>query len=82
MHPHEYKRVISYRKLAEALRQARLRAGFSQTEAGLLVGRGRQWVSKIETLEVKLDLIQLILLCKAYNLKAHDLVRRMEEGVP
>ena len=73
---------VAYRKLVEALRRARLRAGFSQAKAGLRVGRGRQWVSKIETLEVKLDLIQLILICKAYNLKAHDLVRRMEEGVP
>ena len=71
-----------YRGLVNELRQARLRAGLTQAEAGQLLGRSRQWLHKAETSELRLDIFQLAQLCHIYGLKAHNLVRRLEEGVP
>ena len=71
-----------YRELLTELRSAREMAGTTQAEAGRLIGHSRQWVSKIELSEIRLDVLQLAQLCQLYGLKAHELVRRMEEGVP
>ncbi len=69
----------AYHLLVSELRQARAQAGLIQAAVGLLIGRGRNWVHKIETCEVRLDVLQFVRLCRVYGLKAHDLVRRLEE---
>jgi hypothetical protein len=33
----------------------------------------------METFEIRMDIVQLIQFCHLYGLKAHDLVRRLEE---
>jgi len=49
--------------------------------AGRRMGHHRNWIHKVETYELRLDVLQFVNLCRAYGLKAHDLVRRME-GAP
>lgn len=68
-----------YRRLVGELRLARIGSGLTQAEAGILIGHSRQWLSKVETCEIRLDVLQLVRLCHAYSLLAHELVRRLEE---
>lgn len=68
-----------YRMMVSTLRSARMRAGLTQADAGQKIGHSRQWVSKAEICEIRLDVMQVIAFCRAYGLKAHSLVRRMEE---
>lgn len=69
----------AYRSLIFELRQARQRRGLTQAAAGQLLGRSRQWVHKIETCEIRLDVAQVIQVCRSYGIKAYQLVRRLEE---
>ena len=71
-----------YRKLVKELRQARRRAGLTQSAAGQRIGCSRQSVHKHETCEVRIDVAQLVRICRVYGLHAHHLVRRMEEETP
>jgi DNA-binding XRE family transcriptional regulator len=71
-----------YRRLIGELRLARTGSGLTQADAGILIGHSRQWLSKVETCEIRLDVLQFVRLCHAYSLKAHDLVRGLEEGAP
>lgn len=71
--------VPAYRALMSELRQARQRVGLTQAAAGRKVGRNRQFIIKIETCEVRTDVVQLCKLAKIYGLKAHELVHRIEE---
>jgi transcriptional regulator with XRE-family HTH domain len=70
----------AYRRLVAELRRAREREGLTQTEVGRLVGRGRNWVHKVETCEIRLDVLQFVRLCRACGLKAYELVRGLEEA--
>ena len=69
----------AYRNLVGKLRQARRRAGLTQAEAGDKLGRSRQWINTTEAGQLRLDVLQVVRLCRVYGLKAHELVRRMEE---
>ena len=68
-----------YRRLVGELRHARVGSGLTQAEARRLIGHSRQWISKIESSEIRLDVLQLVQLCQLYGLKAHDLVRGLGE---
>lgn len=81
--PHNVMKTIhepAYHRLVAELRQARAQAGLTQAAVGQLIGQGRNWVHKIETCEVRLDVLQFVRLCRVYDLKAHDLVRRLSEA--
>jgi DNA-binding XRE family transcriptional regulator len=66
-----------YRKLVAELRQARRRAGLTQEAAGRVVGRSRQWVHKAESCEIRLDVVQTSLFCRAYGISLQKLVREL-----
>ena len=70
----------AYRGLVAELRRARERKGLTQAEVGRLVGHGRNWISKVETCEIRLDVLQLLRFCRICGLLAHEIVRRMEEA--
>lgn len=69
----------AYHRLVAGLRQARAQTGLTQVDVGRRVGHGHNWVHKVETCEVRLDVLQFVRLCRVYGLKAHDLVRRLGE---
>ncbi len=69
----------AYRRLVQDLVAARKRRHLSQTDVARSLRAGRQWVSKIENCEVRLDVLSLIRFCRIYRVSASDVIRRMEE---
>lgn len=55
----------SYRAIVARLRKARLERGLTQAKLAASVGRSNTWLSKVESCEVRLDLLQLSQLCEA-----------------
>lgn len=74
----------AYRRMVEELRQARRRAGISQSDLARRIGSGRsrQFVHLYESGQSRLDVVQICRVCRLLGLKAHVLVRRMEEELP
>lgn len=72
----------AYKKLVADLKKGRKKSCLTQADTARLLGFSRQWVHKVESCAIRLDVFQLARLCHIFGLKAHDLVRRMEEGVP
>ena len=64
--------TAAYRRLLSALKLARRRAGLTQLQAARRLGRYQSFVSKVETGERRLDVVELSLICKAYR---QDLIR-------
>jgi transcriptional regulator with XRE-family HTH domain len=56
-----------YRKLLQALRESRLKAGLTQDEVAGRLGTYASFISKIESGERRLDVIELATLCKIYG---------------
>ena len=71
----------NYRALVDQLKAARKRLCLTQTQAGKLVGKSRTWLSKVETFEVRLDMLCFIRLCRALKLDSIRLVRQLEKGL-
>jgi len=68
-----------YQKLIKHIKTQRLASGINQKKAGLMVQKSRQWVAKIEMCELRLDVLHFVRLCRAYHLKASNLIKDMEE---
>lgn len=57
----------SYKSILKRLRLARLEAGFTQTKVARLIGRPQSYVSKIESGERRVDVIEIKVLSDIYN---------------
>jgi transcriptional regulator with XRE-family HTH domain len=57
-----------YEQLLIALRQARKNAGLTQTQVGRKFGAHASFVSKIESGERRIDVIELADLCRVYGI--------------
>ena len=66
------------RLLLELLRNFRLEAGLTQTALASRLRRPQSFVSKIETGERRLDLVELAEYCRALRVPLRDFVRRFE----
>ncbi|WP_446325622.1 helix-turn-helix domain-containing protein [Blastomonas sp. CACIA14H2] len=64
----------SYRALVEGLRAGRRSAGLTQTELASALGRSQQFVSKYESLERRLDVIEFINVTQALCLDWRELI--------
>jgi transcriptional regulator with XRE-family HTH domain len=71
--------VPAYRKLVQELRRARRNAGITQEEVGRRMGRSRQFIHGWETYESRMDAVQICRFARVCGVKAHILVRLMEE---
>ncbi len=71
--------VPAYRKLVQELRRARRNAGLTQEEVGRRMGRSRQFIHGWETYESRMDAVQICRFARVCGVKAHILVRLMEE---
>jgi transcriptional regulator with XRE-family HTH domain len=67
-----------YRLMIQRLVAARKKRGLTQEQVARVFHVHRQWVSKIETYEVVIDVISLLRLCRMYRIRPADLVRWME----
>jgi transcriptional regulator with XRE-family HTH domain len=74
--------VPAYRRLVGELRQARRRAGLTQTDAGRKLGKSRQWIHLVESCQVRLDVVQVCCIARICGVRAHELVRQMEAELP
>jgi len=70
------------RRLQRLLRQIRLGAGLRQADLSELLRRPQSFVSKYESGERRLDLLELRQICKAVGISLADFVRRFEESPP
>jgi transcriptional regulator with XRE-family HTH domain len=63
------------------LRQIRLDAGLRQTELAARLGKPQSFVSKYESGERRLDILELRLVCKAAGTSLKEFVRRLEDAL-
>jgi transcriptional regulator with XRE-family HTH domain len=67
--------------LADLLRSVRKEAGLRQSELAKLLDRPQSFVSKIESGDRRIDLVELRQFCRALGLPLLELVRRFEDSV-
>jgi len=60
------------------LREARSEAGLTQSELSSRLGRPQSFVSKYESGERRLDLVELSEVCNAIGISLQELVSRIE----
>lgn len=68
------------KKLLTLLRQVRQEAGLSQRELAERLNRSQSFVSKFETGEIRLDLLELHQLCEVVGISLQEFVRRFENS--
>lgn len=66
------------RKLCRLLIEAREAAGMNQTDLGKAVGRSQSFVSNYERGQRRLDLPDLILVCRVMKVEPAELLRRLK----
>jgi len=66
------------RKLCQLLILAREAAGLNQTALGKAAGRSQSFVSNYERAQRRLDLPDLILVCRAMGVEPAELLRRLD----
>lgn len=66
------------RKLCQLLIEAREAADLNQTELGRAVGRSQSFVSNYERAQRRLDLPDLILVCRALGADPKELLSRLD----
>ena len=69
-----------YRRLMGKLRAARKDAGLRLVDLAPRVGRGRDWLHRVETSQIRLDVLQFVQLCRALNLSSPALLEELEES--
>ena len=70
----------SYRALIGRLRSARIERGLRQAQVAKMLSVSRQWLSRVEICQIRIDVLQLTSWCQVLGLNAPDLVRMLEEG--
>ena len=63
------------------LKQARLEAGLTQDELAANIGVTQSVVSKMETGERRLDLIEVLAICDAMQISQQDLLLSVIDGI-
>ena len=68
-----------HKRLCALLAQARDKAGLSQREVGRLLGKYQPYVARYEGGQKRIDVVELLRIAKALNVKASDIVAQLEE---
>jgi hypothetical protein len=64
-----------------SLRKARTAAGLTQTEAAKRLKRPQSFVSKCESGERRVDVVELLLFCRAYGADASRFVKSLSSAI-
>lgn len=64
-----------YERLLKALRHARKEAGLTQLDVAERLGTYASYVSKCESGERRIDVVELVEFCRLYNIKVIDLLK-------
>ena len=67
--------TAAYQRLLESLRQARLDAGLKQDQVAKKLQRHQSFVSKIESGERRIDVVELAQLCRLYRRDLASFIR-------
>jgi len=68
-------------ELLKLLREKRKEAGLSQMELARQLGRSQSFVSKYEAGELRLDLIELNMICRVLGTSLSSFVRQFEKRI-
>jgi transcriptional regulator with XRE-family HTH domain len=69
-------------RLGVLLREAREKAGLTQGEMAQRLGRPQQYVSAAELGRQRLDLWELVRICRAIGVPLSDVIKRYEREAP
>ena len=69
-------------RLHSLLRQIRVEAGFRQTDLARRLAKPQSFVSKYESGERRLDVLELRRICQVLGVSLEDFVHRLEKGEP
>ena len=72
---------LQQEKLQKILRQIRIEAGLRQVDMAERLGQPQSFVSKYESGERRLDLIEIRQVCDAAGVSLTAFVRKFEEGL-
>ena len=73
--------IPEQKKLERLLRQIRLGAGLRQEDLAKHLGKRQSFVSKYESGERRLDLLELRQICQAVGISLTEFVKRFEESL-
>jgi len=66
-----------YERFLQSLRRAREEAGLTQNEAARRLHRPQSFVSKCESGERRVDVVELIQFCRVYGITTGNLLKRI-----
>lgn len=79
---HKNDNYQQYKKLHALLRQCRIEAGLDQNSLAQKLNKPQSFVSKYETGERRLDIIELRLICKYLGMTLIEFAERLEAVFP
>lgn len=74
--------VSAQAELQALLRGVRSEAGLTQTDLARRLGQPQSFVSKYESGERRLDVLELRQVCQAIGISLPEFIRRLEEALP
>lgn len=63
------------------MKRARQKAGMTQADLARATGRTQAYISKFESGQLRLDVIDFILFARTLNLDAHRVLKELEQEV-
>ena len=73
--------VSAQEQLQALLRQVRTEAGLTQTDVAQRLGQPQSFVSKYESGERRLDILELRELCQVIGIPLSEFIRRLEQAL-
>jgi len=73
--------VLAQEYLQTLLRQVRTDAGLTQTDVAQRLGQPQSFVSKYESGERRLDILELRGVCQAVGISLPEFIRRLEQAL-
>ncbi len=70
-----------YRRFRQLLRELRRQAGLSQTELAERLNRPQSFVSKAESGERRIDIIELRSFCQALGISLPEFIEQLEQAL-
>lgn len=67
-----------YRRLIDLLKQARVNADLSQSDVASIFRRPQSFISKCESGERRIDVIELLELCRIYRISSESILKSLE----
>lgn len=68
-------------ELLKLLREKRKKAGLSQADLAKQLGRSQSFISKYESGELRLDLVELRVVCQTLGVSLSSFVRQFEKRI-